>query len=102
MTDPNPTEKPGQTPEEDWLTRKMRDPDFVKGFIDEMHQQCEDDIRAAVEAETERAASVNPASIQCPKCVAEIGMPCESLDDRNRSWIPPHLERWRAAIRAKP
>ena len=93
------------TPEEiteDWLTIKMRDPAFVKGFIDEMSEMHKDEIRAAVKAERERCAmlagwEVRAVSCNTPDCLAPPGKACRP-DGQGRS----HANRWRAAIRQKP
>jgi hypothetical protein len=56
-------------------------------------------IRAAVLAERERAASVDPRGVDCPKCCAASGSPCRSYNITGWRGNEPHDERWRAAIR---
>ena len=60
----------------------------------------ENEIWRAVLAERERCANINPVDTQCPQCTAGPGVPCG--DERNKFWMPPHIERWRAAIRKDP
>ena len=102
MTDPNATEKAEVMVEER---------EHIRAIADEWCQVCgedwpcrgsiDDEIRAAVEVETERCAKKNPAAVPCPKnnCPADIGEPCE--DERSGLFVPCHPERWQAAIRAR-
>ncbi len=43
---------------EDWFTEKCRDPEFVKAYLEEQRKMGADDLRDAVEAETERIVRV--------------------------------------------
>jgi len=56
-------------------------------------------LRAAVAAETERCARVDPQGIDCPICDAEAGWGCEPT---SRFKGASHSLRWRAAIRKEP
>ncbi len=79
-------------------TRHSRlSPDRVRDFVALAIRWAE---RAAVAAETERAATVNPADVVCPaqNCDAEIHMPCE---DSRGDFCPAHPARWQAAIRKR-
>ena len=66
-------------------------------YFKKIMRWCSKSERAAVAAETERCANTNPSDVQCPKCAVGPDVPCE--DERNKFWIPPHIERWRVAIR---
>ena len=45
------------TPEtEDWFTKKCRDPEFVKAYLEELRKDYAEDIRDAGEAMQERCA----------------------------------------------
>ena len=48
MADPTPEE------ERDWVDQKLDDPEFRRAFLAELREQHQEDIRAAVAAETER------------------------------------------------
>ena len=43
---------------EDWFTQKCRDPEFVKGFLEEQQKMHADDLRDAVAAENEGCAQL--------------------------------------------
>lgn len=91
---------------EDWLTVKMRDPAFVKGFIDELDREHKDDLQAAVAAERERAANTDPWLVGCTKtdCLRGPGAACCIwVSSRSEPMYDAfHSERWRAAIRKPP
>ncbi len=59
-----------------------------------------DEIRLAVEAETERASNVSPIAITCPVCSVPDGQRCTNTFATNLDCF--HNERWRAAIRKPP
>jgi hypothetical protein len=56
------------------------------------------EIRAAVLAERERAASVDPYGVSCPFCQEPKTKDCRTLLG-NRIVATVHPHRWRAAIR---
>ncbi len=69
--------------------------------------KIEQEVRLAVEAETERAAKVNPESVECPDCGTEVGQLCRTncgcgIFCTCPTVCEPHDARWRAAIRKPP
>ena len=79
------------TPQERAANIRLGDPrEIEEGAV---RQWVEDEIRAAVAAERERCARIDPYSVPCPVCKEE-GDPC--------IYVNPHPERIAAAIREEP
>lgn len=59
-----------------------------------------DEIRAAVEAEGERIAKINPLFVSCPMCYAKSGTLCKKIGatPSATTTLLKHEGRWRAAI----
>jgi len=96
MTDPEVTPEERN---EDWFTGLCRDPESVKAYLAEQKETHDNDLRSAVSAETERCASVDPASVLCPLegCDAAPLDNCTNPFDGALS--PFHAGGWRDAIR---
>jgi hypothetical protein len=86
MTDPTPEER----------AQTAMDGMFDLGTI---QFSIADQIRAAVEAEREGCAEVDPTGIVCVACGCAVDEFCFKTDDG--IWLFCHHERWRAAIRAR-
>ena len=66
---------------ERWSIGPVDDPKIVRRMIEDREQA--------------RCVDINPWSVECPTCAAEINIGCE--ED-----VKVHQLRWRAAIRATP
>ena len=90
-----------ETTEEKAFRRTLRGLklDVPLSMYNRVEAQAEDWVRAAVEAETERAASVNPLEIPCEYCQATKGEHCQA-DHISHAFGRFCDSRWRAAIRA--
>jgi hypothetical protein len=99
MTDPTPEERGiiiAVDAERIYETFSGREPD---GYDAALAEHAADEIRAAVWAEREACAEVDPTGIVCVACGCAVDEFCFKTDDG--IWLFCHHERWRAAIRAR-
>ena len=85
----------------------FKEPRLLRGadleIVENAQKTIDHCFRAAVQAETERAAKVFPESVTCPACYVGPKEACRSIGKReNGGQVHPHSSRHAAAIRAEP